>query len=96
MLWPPLGPAALAAAATGLCALALARRPSRSLRVALVAIAVWIVAGVAGALALARAPRTGFAFVLVVLFAAPALVIPWVYARTFAAGGEDVSRPKDR
>jgi len=89
MFWPAVGPVALAATATGMCALALARRPSRGLRVALAAIAVWIGGGVAGALALAEATRAGFTFLLVVLFAAPALVIPWIYARTFAAGGDD-------
>jgi hypothetical protein len=96
MFWPPAGPAALAASSAGLCALALARRPSRRLRFALAAVAVWIFAGVAGALLLADEARSGFGFILVFLFAGPALVIPWAYARTFAAGGGEASRSTDR
>ena len=81
------GPWALAgvAAATAVaaCALVLARRPSGPLRAALVAIALWLAAGLGGALLLRGRTLPGFAWVLLVLYAIPLPLIPYLYAKTF-------------
>ena len=81
------GPWALAgvaaAAAVSACALVLARRPSGPLRAALVAIALWLAAGLGGALLLRGRTLPGFAWVLLVLYAIPLPLIPYLYAKTF-------------
>ncbi len=81
------GPWALAgvtvAAGGAGCALALARRPSAPLRAALVAIALWLAAGLGGALVLRGHALRGAAWVLLALYAVPLPLIPWLYARTF-------------
>ena len=73
----------VAAASLALCAAALARRPSRGLKIALALVAVWLVGGLLGALALRGEPLGGLGFVLLVLFALPLPIVPWLYARTF-------------
>ncbi len=84
------GPRALAgvtiAAAVGGCALVLARRPSRGLRIALVAIAAWLTLGLGGAFVLHARSLEGFAWVLLVLYLLPLPVIPYLYARTCDSG----------
>ncbi len=83
------GPWALAgvtiAAAVSGCALALARRPSRGLRLALAAVAAWLALGLGGAWLLQARPVAGFAWVLFVLYLLPLPAIPALYARTLDA-----------
>jgi len=87
-LWPPLVPVAIAAASLATCALVLARRPSPALRWVLVALAVWLLVGLAGAWVLRSRPLPGLLWVLVVLYLAPLAVIPLLYWKTFRDGGE--------
>jgi hypothetical protein len=72
-------------AAVAGCAAVLTRRPSRALRMVLAAIVAWLVLGIGGAFLLHGHPVRGFAWVLVVLYAVPLPVIPWLYAATFGA-----------
>lgn len=80
---PALLPAVCAAVVVGACALVLAHRPSPALRVALVAIAALLAAGLAGAWLLQGRPTGGFLWVVTAVFLAPLPVVPWLYARTF-------------
>ena len=86
------GPGALAgvtvAAAVSACALALVRRPSPRLRTALAAIALWLAAGLGGALVLRGHALRGAAWVLLALYLLPLPAIPYLYAKTF-------DRPED-
>jgi hypothetical protein len=81
---PVLFPLVLACGAAAACALALLRRPSRALALAFAGVALWLVAGVAGAWALRDRPLAGLAWVVVVLFLLPLPLLPWLYSRTFA------------
>ncbi len=87
------GPGALAgvtvAAAVSACALALVRRPSPRLRTALAAIALWLAAGLGGALVLRGHALRGAAWVLLALYLLPLPAIPYLYAKTF-------DRPEDQ
>jgi hypothetical protein len=87
-LWPPLFPAAIAAASLATCALVLARRPSPALRHVLVALAVWLLFGLGGAWVLRGRPLPGLMWVLAVLYLAPLPVIPLLYWKTFQEGDE--------
>lgn len=83
IVWPWAAALFVAAASLAPCAVALARRPSRGLQYALALVAVWLVGGLVGALALRGEPLGGLGFVLIVLFALPLPIVPWLYARTF-------------
>jgi len=78
------------AAAVAACAAVLTRRPSARLRFALAAIAAWLALGLGGAFLLHAHALRGFAWVLVVLYAVPLPLVPWIYAKTF--GGSQVRR----
>ncbi len=80
---PLLFPLVLVGAGSGACALALTRRPSRPLRLAVLLLAAWLAAGLAAAWLLRGRPVAGLLWVLLVLFLLPLPVIPWLYARTF-------------
>jgi hypothetical protein len=81
---PVLFPLVLVGAGSGACALALARRPSRPLRLAVLLVAGWLAAGLAAAWLLRGRPVAGLLSVLLVLFLIPLVLIPWLYARAFA------------
>ena len=83
IVWPWAAALFVAGASLALCAVALARRPSRGLRLALAVVAGWLGGGLVGALALRGETRGGLVFVLLVLFALPLPLVPWLYARTF-------------
>jgi hypothetical protein len=87
-LWPSLFPFSIAAASLATCALVLARRPSPALRHVLVALAAWLLVGLAGALVLRSRPLPGLVWVLAVLYLAPLPVIPFLYWKTFQDGDE--------
>ncbi len=72
-----------AAGAVAACATVLSRRPSAPLRLALGAILGWLALALAGALLLNGHTVRGLAWALLVLYAAPLVAIPWIYARTF-------------
>jgi len=55
-------------------------------RVAIALIAVWLFAALAGAWWLRDATTISLAWILIVLFAAPLVLIPWLFARTFEVG----------
>ena len=82
-----LGPGALAGvtvvAAVAACAAVLTRRRSARLHLALAAIAAWLALGLGGAFLLQDHALRGFAWVLIVLYAIPLPLIPWIYAKTF-------------
>jgi hypothetical protein len=82
-LAPALLPAVTIAAALAACALALSRRDSRRLRVALAAIGIWLTAGFAGAWLLRAEAVAGLVWVLMVLFFLPLPLISWLYWLTF-------------
>jgi hypothetical protein len=94
-LWWPLLAGMVAVAPVGACALVLVRRPSLRLNVVLVAIAAWLAVGIGGACLLRMRPVGGLAWVLLVLYALPLPLIPWLYARTFpsASGGRPGQTP---
>ncbi len=71
------------ATAVAACALVLTRRSSGALRALLAALAGWLALGFAGAFLLQGHPVRGLVWVLVVVYAAPLVVIPWLYAKTF-------------
>ncbi len=83
---PALFPLVLAGGSAAACALALVRRPARGLGVAMAAVALWLVVGLAGAWLLRARALGGFVWVVTVLFLLPLPLIPWVYARTFVEG----------
>jgi hypothetical protein len=82
-LWVPLSPAVAVAGTVAACAMALLRRPSRSLRLVLAAVGLWLLAGHAGAWLLRGRPLGGFAWVLAILYVLPLPLIPWFYWVTF-------------
>jgi uncharacterized membrane protein len=82
-LLPALFPVVVAAASVAACALALARRPSRPLLLAIVGLAAWLAIGLAGAWLLRERTLTGLTWVLAVLYLVPLPVIPWLYWKTF-------------
>lgn len=82
-LWLPLSPAVAIAGTVAACAIAVLRRPSRSLRLVVAGMALWLLAGHAGAWLLRGRPLGGFAWVLVVLYVLPLPLIPWLYWLTF-------------
>lgn len=86
--WPALFPVVIAASSVAACSLALARRPARPLVIAVAGLALWLVAGLAGAWLLRGHVIGGFAWVLAVLYVLPLPVIPWVYWRTFEERAE--------
>lgn len=96
----PIGAPALAVVtilcALAGCAAALARRPSRGLRLALATVGVWLGVGFAGAFVLSHRPLGGLTWVLFVLFLLPLPVVPWIYARTFPTDGEMVAEDEPR
>jgi hypothetical protein len=89
--WPPLAPAVVIAGSVGACALALLRRPTRSLRLILAGLTLWLLAGHAGAWLLRGQPLGGFAWVLAVLYVLPLPLIPWLYWSTFPVGTDRFS-----
>jgi hypothetical protein len=89
--WPPLAPACVIAGSVGACALALLRRPTRSLRLVLAGLTLWLLAGHAGGWLLRGQPLGGFAWVLLVLYVLPLPLIPWLYWSTFPVGTDRLS-----
>jgi hypothetical protein len=85
--WPALFPVVVGSAGVAACALALVRRPSRPLLLAIAGLALWLVTGIAGAWLLRERPLAGMAWALAVLYLLPLPVIPWLYWRTYVAGG---------
>jgi hypothetical protein len=81
-LWPAVFPVVVAGASIAACALALTRRPSRPLVLALAGIALWLALGLAGAWLLRGRPIGGSGWVLGVLYLLPLPVIPWLYWTT--------------
>ncbi|NWG00266.1 MAG: hypothetical protein HXY19_04935 [Thermoanaerobaculaceae bacterium] len=83
-LWAPvLVPAVCAAAAVSAPALVLARRSSRRLVRTLLAVAVLVLVGLAGAALLAEEREGGVLWLVVAGFLAPLPVVPWLYACSF-------------
>lgn len=82
-LWLPLSPAVVIAWTVAACAIVVLRRPSRSLRLVVAGVALWLLAGHAGAWLLRGRPLGGFAWVLLVLYVLPLPLIPWLYWLTF-------------
>jgi hypothetical protein len=95
-LWPALFPAVVVGSSIAACALALARRPSRPLLLALAGIALWLALGLAGAWLLRGHPAGGVVWLLAVLYLLPLPVVPWLYWKTFAfvAGGPSGLAPR--
>jgi len=91
---PALLPALTVAACVAGCALVLTVRRSRGLRLLLPALAIWLAAGIGGALLLRSETSGGLAWIAVALFLLPLPVIPWLYARTFAVG-DDAGSTRD-
>jgi hypothetical protein len=85
-LVPALFPAVLAAWSIGACGLALVRRPSRRLAIAVAGLALWLSAGLAGAWFLRSRPLGGLLWVLVFLYLLPLPIVPWLYHLTFGTG----------
>ena len=81
--WPAVFPVVVVGSSIAACALALARRPSRPLLLALAAIALWLALGLAGAWMLRGHPVGGVVWVLAVLYLLPLPVVPWLYWATF-------------
>jgi hypothetical protein len=76
-------------AAVTLAASVLLDRPTRALRCVIAGIAIWLAVALAGSWLLRASPGTGAGWVLLVLYLVPLIVIPWLYAATFAHPGPD-------
>jgi hypothetical protein len=91
-----LAPLAVAAFVV-VCGLALARRSTRRAVIALVVVAAWLGAALAGALLLRLDRTAGLLWIVLGLFLAPLPLIPWLYSMTFQASSEPrVPRPEPR
>jgi hypothetical protein len=90
---PALFPFVLVGGVSAVCALALARRPSPALRLAVAGAAGCLATGLAGAWLLDRQPIPGLLWVLVVVFALPLPIVPWLYSHTFADGDTATPAP---
>lgn len=80
-VWAVAAVTVIAAVAVG--ALVLVRRPSPVLGGVLVAMALWLAAGLAGALLMPGHGLLGAMWVLLALYLLPLPVVPYLYARTF-------------
>jgi hypothetical protein len=84
-------PAWLPAVAVAVVALlggaAVARRRSRGLAAAVAAVAASLALGLAGAWLLRDRATVGLAWTLLVIFAIPLPLVPWLYWLTFKTGG---------
>jgi hypothetical protein len=91
--FPALFPFVLVGGVSAVCALALARRRSPALKVAVAGAPAWLAAGLAGAWVLADRSVGGLAWILLALFLLPLPLFPWLYARTFADGDTAAPAP---
>jgi hypothetical protein len=92
LFWPGLLPLLAVMLPVAFASLVLARRRSAPLRLALTVIAVWLAVGVAGVWLLQDRAVPGLLWVLVVLFALPLPLFPWLYWRSFEAS-DDSEQP---
>lgn len=83
---PGLVPVVGGAAAVAACALTLTRRSAPGLSAVLVGLGVWLGMAFLGAWWLREQPQGGLLWLLLMVFALPMPVIPWLYARTFGPG----------
>jgi hypothetical protein len=90
---PSLLPAAVVACMLGGCAIALVRRPAPGLRLAIAAIAVWLIVALGGAFLLRHHSLAGATWALLVIYALPLPFVPWLYARTFPSEQDVESAP---
>lgn len=90
LLGPHLLPLIIAAAAVAASSLVVTRRREKGLGASLLAIALWLTGGFAGAWLLRARPVAGAGWVVIVLFVVALPLVPYLYARTF--GAEDGGR----
>jgi hypothetical protein len=87
--WRPAVLVLFAAIATVVsCATVLGHRRSPQLHALLIGVAIWLAAGLTGALWLGGQPMDGLLWVVLVLFLLPLPLIPVLYQRTFHASGD--------
>ena len=87
-VWVPdaLGPLTVLAVAAAF-GLHVTGRPARRAWLVVALVAAWLALGFGGAFWLRARPFAGLAWVVVVLFALPLPLIPWLYARSFVDTG---------
>ena len=89
VFFPEWLPAVAVAAVALLSGTAVARRRSRGLLFAIATVSVLLTLGLAGAWLLRARPTAGLSWTLLVLFAVPLPLVPWLYWLTFEAGERD-------